>query len=51
MAVAAARAVKSEQDVKTFMKDIGLRPLMTALLSPVPERPELRVDAIQGLSY
>lgn len=45
--VTAALAVKSEDDAREFMKEIGLKPILTAVLSP--NRPEKRVEAIHGI--
>jgi hypothetical protein len=47
VAVAAALAVKSEQDAKEYLREIGMKPLLTAVLNPI--RPEIRVDAILGI--
>lgn len=47
VAVAAALAVKSEQDAKEYLREIGIKPLLTAVLNPI--RPESRVDAILGI--
>jgi len=49
VAVSAALAVRTEFDAIEFLREIGLKPLVSAILNPLPDNPDIRVDAIKGV--
>jgi hypothetical protein len=48
-AVKSALAISNFAQFAEFMRSIGLKPLLAALLRPPPDRPELRLNAVRAL--